>query len=490
MITESFVDCSKRQRKRIFFSVIASLLLVFLGSQAAEAAPACQASNGGPSTPTWTILIFLNGDNNLEPDALINFKQLAKVGSSSDVKVVVQFDRIAKYAHTQPDWAQTLRFLVSKGTQAFPSEAIEDIGEANMGDPKVLSDFVKWGCTHYPAKHYMLIIWDHGQGWRFFTGTLLAKQRSMIHSRALAPAEGAQAQLALSTALRNGFGPATETGITAPLSSAPRGGYRSASIDETNNDVLYNREIEDGLKDALGGEKLDVIAFDACLMSMVETGYALRDVGKVFVGSEELVPKAGWTYDDFLSSVESQHPADAQAMAKLAVASYRKTYENDSLETATTLAAIDLLQIAAVASSISSVADQLTNNIKSNAQAIATARNSVETYAPGYEFYHVDVVEFLSQMKKVATDNNLIASIDVATEKIKSAVIVNYASAARQANYGSYGLAIYFPARGADHLNDPYSEGGYEKGNTYYPVEFVDDFHWSDFLHKYWDAVP
>jgi hypothetical protein len=488
MITEFFGDCSKRQSKKIFSSVIASLLLLFLGSQAAEAAPACQTSNVGPSTPTWTILIFLNGDNNLEPDALINFRQLAKVGSSSDVKVVVQFDRIAKYAHTQPDWPQTLRFLVSQGTKPLPSDAIEDIGEANMGDPKVLSDFVKWGCTKYPAKHYMLIIWDHGQGWRLFNAALLTKQRSMIHSRTLAPGEGVQAQLSLSATVRTGFAVATETGITAPLRSAPSGGYRSASNDETNDDVLYNREIEDGLKDALGGEKLDVIAFDACLMSMVETGYALRDVGKVFVGSEELVPGLGWAYDDFLSSVESQHPADSQAMAKLAVESYRKTYETTSPDT--TLAAIDLSQIKTVASSISSVADQLTNNIKSNAQAIATARNSVQTYAPGYQFYHVDVVQFLSQMRKVTTDQSLITSIDTATKSINSAVIANYAGTDRQGTYGSHGLAIYFPARGADHLNDPFAEGGYEKGNTYYPVEFVDDFHWSDFLHKYWDEIP
>src|SRR5437763_15843653 len=61
------------------------------------------------SIAEWTIMIFMNGDNNLEPDALINFRQLAQVGSTDKVNAVVQFDRIAKYAQTQPDWSQTLR---------------------------------------------------------------------------------------------------------------------------------------------------------------------------------------------------------------------------------------------------------------------------------------------------------------------------------------------------------------------------------------------
>src|ERR1700693_5923982 len=82
-------------------------------------------------TAQWTILVFMNGDNNLEPDALLNFWQLAQVGSNNDVNVIVQFDRIAKYAHTVPDWPQTLRFRVTQGMQALPVNALEDIGEAN-----------------------------------------------------------------------------------------------------------------------------------------------------------------------------------------------------------------------------------------------------------------------------------------------------------------------------------------------------------------------
>ena len=38
----------------------------------------------------WTILIFMNADNNLEPDGLLNFNQLARVGSNDSINVIVQ----------------------------------------------------------------------------------------------------------------------------------------------------------------------------------------------------------------------------------------------------------------------------------------------------------------------------------------------------------------------------------------------------------------
>ncbi len=438
--------------------------------------------------PNWTIMVFMNGDNNLEPDALVNFRQMAAVGGSQNVNVVVQFDRIMKYAHTQPDWAQTLRFVIKKGTNPLPADAVQDIGEADMGDPAVLSDFVKWAKANYPAQHYMLVIWDHGEGWRLFLTTLLNKQRAAVRSRSLPLADSAQAQIASAATLRHGFGTADKNGVSAPLASAPSDGYRSASNDETNNDLLYDREIEDGLKDALQGTKLDVLAFDACLMSMVETGYAMRDSAKVLLASEELVPGLGWPYDDVLTAIETQNPADGAAMGKIVVSAYKNHYQ--TIEPDTTFAAIDLSKIQNIADKVSSLADVLTPELSTNLQGIVSARDATSTYAPGYQFYHVDVREFMEQLKGRTSAAPVLNAIGAAESALDSAVIANYAGTERQGPYGSFGLAIYFPATNANHVNDPFAEGGYEKDNTYYPVEFVQNYHWADFLHAYWNVVP
>src|SRR5690242_17620652 len=50
----------------------------------------------GKELADWTVMVYMNGDNNLEPFALENFNDMAKVGSSDRINIIVQFDRIAK----------------------------------------------------------------------------------------------------------------------------------------------------------------------------------------------------------------------------------------------------------------------------------------------------------------------------------------------------------------------------------------------------------
>ena len=472
--------------KRFVYSSSIVLCLAFASAWQAIARPVSNAQ-----TAEWTILIFMNGDNNLEPDALLNFNQLARVGSTDLVNVLVQVDRIGVYAHTTPDWTQTLRFRVTKDMKPLPAEALEDLGERNMGDPDVLADFVKWGMKEYPAKRYMLVIWDHGQGWRKFLSELLKKHRTLVKSRAIGTEDTLLSFRNGSVLLRNGSGIATPNNEVAPFRSAPGAPYRSASNDQTNSDVLFNREIQDSLKGALNGKKLDVIGFDACLMSMVETMYALQGVGRYLVGSEELEPARGWKYDHWLTSILAQPTQDALAMAKTTVASYQTYYTDpDTLDPDTTLSAVDLEQSQKLAKSISDLSDSLTQKIDIQLQSIIEARAATSPYAPGYSFHHVDLAHFLQQLKRRTSDPGIVKQIDAVLENITLAVKANYAGSERQGSYGSNGIAIYFPHTQRAYTTDPYNEGGYEKDNQLYPVEFVQKELWSDFLHAYWSRVP
>lgn len=467
-------------------TALCGLILVAAPNAQADANP-----DKGLPLAEWTILIFMNGDNNLEPDALHNFRQLASVGGTDAVNVVVQFDRIAKYAHTTPDWSQTLRFRVAKGTRPLPADAIEDIGEANMGDGAVLGEFVTWGKLKYPAKKYMLVIWDHGQGWRVFVKNLLQRHRAIEKSRALPLKGNAVTLKAASSLLRNSDGVATVEGKTAPFRSAPGDAYRSASNDETNGDVLYDREIEDSLKAVLRGTKLDVIGFDACLMSMVETAYSLRDVARYMVASEELEPGLGWKYDDWLAAIIANPTQDAATLAKTTVTSYAAAYPNSNAEgPETTLAAVDLSNTTQLAASISDLSTYLASKIDTELQDIIEARAATATYAPGYRFYHVDLVQFLRELSKRTNDGTVRDKSLKVINIISSMIIAKHAGADRLASYGSNGLAIYFPSTDKEHVGDPYAEGGYEKENSFYPVEFVQNEKWSDFLHVFWSRVP
>ena len=199
----------------------------------------------------WTVLVFLNAKNDLERFAFPNFEQMAAIGSTPEVNLVVEMGR-PKHHYTAEHgaWSKTLRFDIKKGTKPEEAGAVADLGATNMGDAKTLAEFVRWGRATYPAKRTMLVIWNHGQGWR-------------------------------------AGDPRPEGAPPPPAEPQIAGGHRYVSNDDDTGDKLFNRAIQDALTTLLAGERLDVIAFDACLMAMVETAYALRGVTRVMVGSEE-----------------------------------------------------------------------------------------------------------------------------------------------------------------------------------------------------------
>ena len=122
------------------------------------------------ATAEWTVLVYMNGDCNLEADAVDDFLEMSSVGSSSEVNIVVQFDRWdgspdpaddTRYG----DWTDCERFLVTSGVTPTLAESYESLGEVNMGDPQTLVDFGNWAIQNFPANHYALVLWDHGGQW-------------------------------------------------------------------------------------------------------------------------------------------------------------------------------------------------------------------------------------------------------------------------------------------------------------------------------------
>ena len=116
----------------------------------------------------WTFMVYLDADNDLEKYGIADFNEMETVGSSSDVQIIVQMDRSPNYDATNGDWADTRRFRVIKDndTKTITSPVLQNLGEANMGDPNTLVSFVNWAKLNYPADHYCLVLWDHGGGWR------------------------------------------------------------------------------------------------------------------------------------------------------------------------------------------------------------------------------------------------------------------------------------------------------------------------------------
>jgi len=430
-----------------------------------------------PKVADWTVMVFLNAKNNLEQFSFLNWDQMAKVGSTDRVNVLVEFGRPRRhYSDQYGAWSKTLRFRVAKGMKPTQARALEDLGQVNMGAGSALADFVTWGRTNYPAEKTMLALWDHGQGWRRAQELTLRASAADLGR----VARGRQA-------VRQRLGDAVGSIEPLPDDQTIHGAFRYVSHDEDTGDKLYNREIQDALADLTRDEKIDVIGFDACLMSMLETAYALRKAGSVMVGSEELEPGDGWSYDGFLKPLAADPAAfDAAALGTRMVAAYRDYYGDRD---ATTMAATDLTKVEKAARALSRFASEATTHLDDHLPVLKRARKACENYAPGYGLNSIDLARLLDQVAAApAVAPALAKRATAARAALDDAVIDSWASAQRQGRFGSHGLAIYFPASKLAYDNDP-DRDGYALGNTNYPVEFVDREKWGKFLHSYFDRV-
>ncbi len=140
--------------------------------------------NGGDDTglAEYTIIYYGNGGGNVDysiipmledfykaaPEVYKRVNVVMQYKYSSDVRLKIQSDMFADDAELLG--SQTVRCVVDP-TKTFYSQRTDPAnfhGERN-GDitcPDSLTNYIKWAVKAYPAKKYMLILSDHGGGYR------------------------------------------------------------------------------------------------------------------------------------------------------------------------------------------------------------------------------------------------------------------------------------------------------------------------------------
>ncbi len=381
--------------------------------------------NSGNSAPTrepaqgsdaaWTIMVYLDGDNNLESDALIDFAEMARVGSDDQINIVVQLDRIASREMwddtSAGDWDGTKRFLVEAGMRPTEENALEDLGELNMGDPEVLADFIAWGVENYPAQRYALILWDHGASW---------------------------------------------LGIAS---------------DDTSGDVLNLPEVSAALETARqrsGYGTLDLIGFDACLMAQLDVFLAVQPYAQVVVASAELEPNTGWAWDAWLEVLSQDPQQDAHAVASAIVETYMDSFSLGMADEVT-LSAFDLERLDPLTSEVDQLAQAMIADMRGSYTAIGQARSFVDVYAPSYseEFNAIDLGHFVELLPEHGARGQV---ADVAARVNAALQDARIANAAGSYHRGASGVSIYFPQLAELYVDD------YERGSPLPRATNWDDF--------------
>ncbi|MFX1532753.1 MAG: clostripain-related cysteine peptidase [Promethearchaeota archaeon] len=279
------------------------------------------SSDDTPSTKaaSWTIIVYLNADNNLNDAGWEDVNEMEVVGSTTDINVVALVDSY--------DVAIPYEIRTDTDTDTVTSQILVGTGipsEPNMGQGIVLSTWVDYVQANYDSTYYALIIWNHGAG--FY-------------------------------------------GIS----------FDETSEEEEESD--YYLTINE-VQQALTGKQLDVLAADACLMGMVEVAYEWKDLADYLIFSEETIPEDGFPYDDLLGNLEADPTMTPAEFCDVVVQAYADSYNGGSQGSATesTLSAVDASKIDELATAIDELAAVFLSNNTYTGKA-SKARYKTESFS-------------------------------------------------------------------------------------------------------------
>lgn len=395
----------------------------------------------------WTVMVYMAGDNSLDPEGVQDLKEMKKVGSSDELNIIAEFDRAEGH--------MARRYYLRKGG-IVTGDAVDSLGAINTGDPKFLSDFIQWGVSNYPADRYMLVLWNHGQGWD--DTDIYADERFRSLRRL---ATGRVRHALFHTSVRNMLEKASRDSTA-----------RAILLDDNAKDFLDNQEMKGVLDDTakLLGRKLDILGMDACLMSMAEIGFQIRDTTAYTVGSEQTEPGEGWPYDTILGALAKNPAMKPPDLSALIVAKYLDSYKDTD---GVTLSACDLSKADSLATAVTGLASELRASLSDavSKQRILSVRYRVQSYDVAD---NIDLVDFCSLLVEAGAAASVATACKNVIEVAKNDYVVKQGYKG-EAMKNSNGAAIYFPLRSVSPL---------------YPgLEFSEKTGWDKFLKAYLEAI-
>jgi hypothetical protein len=352
----------------------------------------------------WNIMVYIAGDNNLEPYALTDVNEMESVAMYENLAITALIDRSSSYSIEDDNWSDTrvAKILPDASTRTVSFSNEDSWGELNTGNHQTLTDFILWSIQNHPAENYALVVWDHGAG-----------------IDGIAWDDQANSHLSV--------------------------------LDVTNaiaNAVSYSQT------DSLN--KFEIVAMDACLMAMAEVAYPLIPYTNYFIASQELIPGTGFAYDNWLDCFASSSMAEISTLQLVneALTSYDAEYQG---ERDITLSAMDMSLYSAFVDSLNHFTEiALTINAKDIRNISKTIAKAVDFPSDqSYDFADLGHAMDLIAANRSITHQGLKISAAAVSDAIDNLVIGEVGSVT-----SAQGLSIYMPY-GSELIDSQYSSDNF-----------------------------
>ncbi len=398
-----------------------------------------EPGTGDRPIAAWSCLFYFAGDNNLADynEMLTNLEFLQRVGSTEQVHMVCLLDR------NGADDSKVL-YIRKGGSDEIPLSDVNSswASEVNTGDPEILTNMAKWTFTQYPAEHQLILLSNHGGGWR---------------------------------------------GICWD--------------DTSDGDKLDLEDLKMSMAELNKhfGRKIDILATEACLVGMIEFVYPLREYIDYFIGSEafsfgaENTTEGGfvvgnWQYDLMWGELIEKPDMTPKQFCEVIVENFhpygpwRAPPTIPKQEASDTLSVIDTSQVRNVVIEVDRFATALKSIFPVRRERVTSALQVTEQFSGEFDFIgisffsNIDLWDFADKVSNIIALNDVRSSAAAVKRAVDNAVIIEcHGSDPTQGDHpNAHGLAIYMPQRISEY-NDIYDT-----------IDFAKDTQWDEFIKAYW----
>ncbi len=299
------------------------------------------------------------------------------------------------------------------GKIGSPYVAIGNQGE-NSGDPQVLKNAVRWGFNSYPSRYKWLNISSHGMG------------------------------------------------------------FSGINYDDSPEQSMTIMQFNQALKAGLGGKKLDLVSFDACLMATVEVASELQDTSKILIGSEDSTYYWGYGYYKTFSRLAQNTAAmnPAQVARSLVV----DVHDKGSSHQAYTISATDLTKISALERALDRLARALRQALPEHQNEILRAVQATREFHMAEGIPYRDINRMLALLKRHVKVPEVAAAADQINDIMYRKGVILFARQSKIQQGEGRGLSIYLPSEG--HVSKAYRQ-----------TRFARATQWDEFLVELNQAI-
>jgi photosystem II stability/assembly factor-like uncharacterized protein len=355
------------------FLVLAVACACALLAAAGSARAAGFSSAAGPvrgGADTWTIALYANADNDLAYCwPRFSLPALKRIPVSPQVNVVAMLDKSSKTG--------SFLYRVSGPTVTTVKHFAT---ERDFGKGTTFQWFLEQVHARFPSDHLIVVGWDHGYGWRYF------------------------------------------------------------SRDFSSDDRITMPELRAALAGA--GIAVDVLAFDACNMGDVEVAWDVASVDDpsvpgaplvdYLVGSEETIDQDGYPYDQMFAPLARDPGRSPQQVAGDLLRGWDAYYGSLRCFDWVSLSAVDLAAVRAAGPAMADLAGRLRAGLAADPVKYGGAmRRAIGTSLAAWDSWQLDLGMFAGRLvdgHDLDGDAGLLAAAAAVRDAVSGPVVLGVTS--------------------------------------------------------------